>query len=363
MTDQKTQARRAIKTPAETARLTVQRIRAMAKNKHRAMPFPVPKIDTYFMPLMPGELCGIQAQSSNYKTAFKTMWARHLAHYLAGQDRGNEVIFYADVENSVETMGINETARMSDHSVADLSRGNVRDWRKVIQAADKIAGIEIYRIAATLGQDDMPDLYLSNIYRGIKLAVDGELYDRPLMPAAIFVDYLQALPIDPEVKQGSRQIKEQRRLQVRQDVYRMRRMANHFECPVIVGIQSKQNLGGAPGPNMQIPGLYDGEETSAIAQRLDRYLSLWMPKMTHTVGDQLHHGKKINFTVEENMLWIKVLKQRGGLPSGRAWLCEIDFGSQTVSVNDERTVSSNNGTGASATPGRYKQPEDAPIRF
>ena len=27
------------------------------------------------------------------------------------------------------------------------------------------------------------------------------------------------------------------------------------------------------------------------------------------------------------------------------------------------TVSSNNGTGASATPGRYKQPEDAPIRF
>lgn len=326
-----TDARKAIHTPAETSRLTVQRIREMEQNRHRAMPLKLDKIGSYFHPIAPGELCGVLAQTSNYKTGFMTMWARDLALHLRKQGREDEVIFYVDTENTVETLGIYEAARLSDHTVADLSRGNVQDWRKVIQAADKIAGIEIYRIAATLGQDDVPDLYLSNIYRGVRLAVSGELYDRPLRPAAIFVDYLQALPLDPEVKRSTRDIEKQRRLQVREDVYRLRRMANHFGCPIIIGVQAKQHLSWHGGPNMMIPGIYDGEETSAIAQRIDRYISLWMPKMTHTVGDFIKHGT-LSFAVEENLLWIKVLKQRGGLPSGRAWKCKIDFKKQTVEV-------------------------------
>jgi hypothetical protein len=106
-------------------------------------------------------------------------------------------------------------------------------------------------------------------------------------------------------------------------------MANYFECPVIVGIQAKQHLSGNAGQNMMLPGVYDGEETSSIGQRFDRLLSLWMPKMTHTVGDWLEHGN-IRFEVDEETLWMKVLKQRGGLPSGRAWRCRIDFNQGTV---------------------------------
>lgn len=331
MTDKPIDPRRAVHTPAETARLTVQRIERMAQNKHRRIPFDLfPEIEAYFADLMPGELCGVLAQTSNYKTGLITLWERDTAHKLRAQGREDEVIFHVDTENAVETLGMMEVSRLSGHSVPDLSRGNVRDWGKVIRAADKIAGIEIYRIAASLGRDDVPDLYLSNIYRAIHHAVSGKLYDRPLKPAAIFVDYLQALPLDPEVKRSTKDLDKQRRLQVREDVYRLRRMANHFDCPVVMGVQAKQVLQWHPGPNMMIPGIFDGEETSAIAQRLDRYLSLWMPKMTHTVGDSLQHGK-VRFEVSENTLWIKVLKQRGGLPSGRAWMCSIDYDKQTIS--------------------------------
>lgn len=315
--------RAAIHTPAETARLTVQRIQDMEQSRHRAMPFFVDKIRGYFADLMPGDTCGVLAQTSNFKTGAMTIWERQLAAYLRNQGRENEVIFHVDVENTVEALGMSEAARLSRHTVADLSRGNVHNWAAVIQAADAIAGIEVYRIADRLGKDDIPDLYLSNIYRAIDYAVSGKLYDRPLKPAAIFIDYLQALPLDPEVKRSTSDIEKQRRLQVREDLYRIRRMGNYFSCPVIVGIQAKQHLAGNSA-GTAMPGVYDGEETSAIAQRLDRLVSLWMPKMTHTLGDTIRLGTN-SYDVTETLLLVKVLKQRGGLPSGRAWVCNIDY--------------------------------------
>lgn len=317
-------ARMAVYTPPEASTYGVERIQLMEQQRHRAMPIDIPEVGQYLAPLMPGEICAVVAQSSNGKSTFMNIWEHQLASYLKRQGRTNEVIFHIDAETTIEGLAIQEIARYSSHTVADLSRGNVRDWSEVFQAAARIADIDIYRIGGSLGRDAMPDLYLSNIYRAIDFANRGELTGESLQPAAIFVDYLQALPIDPEVKQGSPEMKNQRRLQVREDVYRLRRMAAHFQCPVVVGVQAKQELSGAPGANMLIPGLYDGEETSSIAQRFDRIVSLWMPKMTHTIGQSLKHGD-IRFDVTEDLMWVKVVKQRGGLPSGRAWPCAVDF--------------------------------------
>ena len=73
-----------------------------------------------------------------------------------------------------------------------------------------------------------------------------------------------------------------------------------------------------------IPGIYDGEESSAIGQRSDRIIQLWMPKMTHTIGSTINYNG-MSFLVEEDLIFIKVGKQRGGLPSGKTWQCKIDF--------------------------------------
>jgi hypothetical protein len=322
--------RGAVFTPAETSALGVERVKEMEANRYRAMPLDIEAIGAYLAPLMPGDLCAVQAQTSNYKSGFINAWEHMLAKHLFEQGREDEIIIHVDTESTIEGLAIQEIARGSDHTVADLSRGNVRDWGKVIMAAGKLAGINIYRIGAALGRDDMPELYLSNIYRAIKYATDGELIGRKLTPACIFVDYLQALPIDPETKTASK--KDQRRLQVREDVYRLRRMASFFQCPVVVGVQAKQNLSGHAGPNMRIPGTYDGEETSSIAQRFDRIVSLWMPKTTHTVGEMLSH-RSLTFDVDEDLIWLKVNKQRGGLPAGRAWACRVDYGTNKIRVD------------------------------
>jgi hypothetical protein len=110
-------------------------------------------------------------------------------------------------------------------------------------------------------------------------------------------------------------------------------MTRFTDCPIVVGVQAKQSLNGHTGANMLIPGVYDGEETSSIAQRFDRVISLWMPKTTHTVGDTLNH-KGLSFEVTEGLIWIKVNKQRGGLPAGRSWRCEIDYTTNTISPLD-----------------------------
>lgn len=322
--------RSAVFAPAETAAFGLEYIQSIEKNKHRAMPLDIPQIGDYFAPLMPGQICGVLAQTHNGKSAFVAMWEDLLATYLRTASREDEIIIHIDTEASIEELSIQEMARGNSHSVADLSRGNIRDWQELVWAADKIAGINIYRIAASLGRDDMPDLHLSNIYRSIDYIVSGKLHDRPLKPAAIFVDYLQALPLDPEVKQGAK-MKDQRRLQVREDVYRLKRMATHFFCPAITAIQAKQTLGGTTGPNMMIPGIYDGEETSSIAQRFTRLLGLWMPKTTHTVGQKIKHGS-IEFDVTEDTQWVRVLKQQGGLPSGRSWRCRVDFKKNRLTV-------------------------------
>ena len=117
---------------------------------------------------------------------------------------------------------------------------------------------------------------------------------------------------------------EQRRLQVRSDIYRLRQAALQFNCPVIVAVQAKQNLEGTYG-NSRIPGIYDGEESSSIGQRCDRIIQLWMPKMTHPLGEELKLNDHQTITVTKELLLVKVGKQRGSLPSGMTWRCQVDF--------------------------------------
>src|SRR5262249_3509270 len=120
--------------------------------------------------------------------------------------------------------------------------------------------------------------------------------------------------------------------------------AGMFRCGAWVAVQAKQHLSGAPSDIIQLPGIYDGEETSAIAQRPDRVLTQWMPKMTRPLNSIFQWGDQA-VRVEENLLYLKVDKQRGGLPSGRTWKCRINFENGMIAPeacqSDTEPVSSN----------------------
>ncbi len=313
----------AVYTPQTASQYGLEAIRRVRENKMRGANMFLPgDISAYFAPLLPGQVCVIQAQTSNYKSGFIHAWERGLAQQLMDEGRDDEAIIHVSVEENVEEQVFLELGRETGDEIGKLARGEVQDWSKLEAAAVKIGTIPIYRIGDSLARgEDLPDLYISNMVRAIFTLTRGTITPDPIKPAAIFFDYLQAFPIDPEVKRAA--FEEQRRLQVREDFFRIRQAAYYFNCPVFVAAQSKQKLAKEP-KELQIPGIYDIEESSSVAQRADRIISLCLPARSKEVGDWVSVKGK-NLQVTNNMLVMKICKQRGGLPAGESWLMEVDF--------------------------------------
>lgn len=323
-----------IYTPAEVSAYTSEHVASLEKRKERAVEFPIKLIGKdYFAPVLAGQLVAIIAQTSQYKSGFMHFWERTLANQLMADGRDDEVIVHVSVEEVVEEQGMLYLSIESGESVDDLARGNIQDWGKLRQAAIRVGTIPIYRIGDSIARaEDYPELYLSNLIKAIQYLESKSkesnkrlFSDRQLKISAIFVDYLQALPFDPQHRTPGN---DQRRLQVRDDIYRLRQASALFDCPVIVNVQAKQELGHA-AENWRMPGVFDGEETSSIGQRADRIIQLWMPKMTHSIGSNIKHAGH-EFRVDENLIFLKVGKQRGRLPSGRTWKCRVDFDKNTI---------------------------------
>ena len=285
-----------------------------------------PAVKDYFAPLLPWEICAVQAQTSNGKTMFTNFWERQVAAQLKRQGR-DEIIVHVSLEESIEAMAFAEYGRVLKQKPADFARGSFTDWAKMLWAKSELDGVPVWRIADSADRaEDAPEMTLSNIYRAIRELICGNITGDAWTPAVVIVDYLQALPIDPEVKKA--QHHEQRRLQVASDVFRLRDMTKHLKCPIIVPLQAKQDLAGE-NPPYKIPGMYDGLETSAIATRFDRMISLWMPKTSYTIGSTVSNKDgSTHLTIAEDQAFLKVNKQRGGLPAGLVWELKIDYQEQ-----------------------------------
>lgn len=323
---------RAIYTPSEVATYGKRAIEDIRQNQERALKFFIPGIDDYFAPVLPGQVVGVIAQTSNYKTGFIYAWEEFAAKQLEAEGRTDEIIIHVSVEETIEEQAYLLLGIETGEDAGDLAQGQVQDWDRLEEAAVKIGTIPIYRIGDSLARaDEFHNLYLSNMARAIMYLRD-EILEGKKKIAAIFWDYLQAFPFDPEIKrEGNREA--QRRLQVREDIYRLKRAHAVLKCPGVVAVQAKQILSDAPSKSMYIPGKYDGEESSAIGQRLQRVISLWMPKMNWPVGSKVSYGD-LEYKVDENLLWVKVCKQQGRLPSGRTWPCRVDFQRNRILVNE-----------------------------
>lgn len=319
----------AIYTPNQVASYGLKAIEAARDNKARGLRLGIEQIDGYFAPLMPGQVCAVIAQTSHYKSGMLHFIEHNAAQQLVDEKRDDEILIHVSVEECVEEQAFLEFGRLSGEDAGALARGHVQNWDLLKSSVVRVAGIPIYRIGDSLARaEDMPNLYMSNMIRAIRELVENVLDWRPKI-AGLFFDYLQAFPIDPEIRnETSRDA--QRRLQVRQDFFRLRQAAAYFICPVFIAVQAKQHLEGA-NPPIMLPGIYDGEESSSIAQRSDRIVTLWMPKQTNLVGSTINSGATW-FTVAEDMLFVKIAKQRGGLPSGKSWPCKIDFRTNTITV-------------------------------
>ena len=284
-------------------------------------------IGEYIAPLLPWEAIALQAQTHNGKTFFFDWLERETAKHLSAVGQEGDIVHISH-EESIEAMAFTEYGRLLDVLPARLARGEFKDLAKLEVAMQTIDRSRIWRIADSAGMDDEGEdkqslLTLSNVERLLTGMQEGQIADKRKV-RLIVDDYLQAHPIDQENSKHE----DKRRLQVRADVYKIRKMAKKLISPILVGIQCKQKLEGANPPYL-IPGMYDGEETSSIAQRFDRIISLWMPKNDYPVGSAQYSGsgaaRERAFDVVEEMVFCKVNKQRGGLPAGKTFELRMDF--------------------------------------
>lgn len=310
-------------TPHEVGMAGLKAAKRAAEFKDVAIPLRVrgSEISNYFAPLLPWEICAIQAQTHNGKTMFSNWWERDVVAYLNEQGQEGDIV-HVSHEESIEAMAFTEYGRLLDVLPAKLARGEFADIGKLEFAMKQIDACRIWRIAESAERaEDETDLTISNVYRALLAMQTGKIAEARKIRLVAW-DYLQANPIDLEVKLTAADA--QRRLQVRNDVYRLRKMTVHLKAPILVNVQCKQELKGN-NPPYEIPGIYDGEETSSIAQRFDRMISLWMPKTSRPPGTSVTYNGTPVFTVAENQVFAKVNKQRGGLPSGQTFELKVDY--------------------------------------
>lgn len=322
-----------IYTPSETSTIGIETSKKVSTYSDFGIPLGIEGIDGYFAPVMPGQLAVIIGQTSHYKSGLISFLAEKAASYISEVGRDNKVpaIVYISTEDFIEEQAYTAFARNGRESVRGLASGTILDMKALEQTAIRVAGIPIYRIGLSFARPAVfyEQLYLSNLVRAIDVIAEK----RDIR--GIFVDYLQALPIDPEVYTA--EISQQRRLQVRRDIYRLKQAAAYYKAPVWVAVQAKQEM-SSMASQIKLPGIYDGEESSSIAQRADRAISIWLPKMHYLPGHQLRLGEN-QLTVTEDMLLMKVAKQRGSFPSGRVWICKVDYEHGTIRVDNDALAS------------------------
>jgi replicative DNA helicase len=263
----------------------------------------IPVLDNYMIPARPGELITVMGMSSNYKSGFMQYWARHTAEEIMSEGLDNECVVYVTWEQSIEEMLAFDLAFTARLSATDVVQGKVSDEeleRLRSDVGSRRAVTPVYLIGHSVQEEKRrPRMQLTAVGQALEY-IKGEFGVRP---RAIFLDYLQRI----SAEQG-----EDRRMQVFHIVDRCKDMSLAMGCPVILGCQAGRQV---YGEKWGVPGMADGLECSNIEHSTDKMYGLWMPKTSYEVGTRLD-TKEQSLTVTENLLIVKVLKQKLG-PAGR----------------------------------------------
>ena len=267
-------------------------------------------LDEYFLPARPGELITVMGMTSNYKSGLMQYWARHTAGEIVNERLVDECVVYVTWEQAIEEMVAFDLAFTARLSATDVVQGKVSDaemerLRAVI--GPKRAMTPLYLIGHSLSEErKRPRLSLSAVAQAMQMLKS----EYGVRPRAIFLDYLQK--IEPE--EG-----EDRRMQVFYAVERCKDMALAMACPVVLGCQANREVYKEANG---MPAVDSGLESSNIEHGSDKIVGVWYPIRKYDAGKAIELGTK-RLTVTENLLMLKVLKQKIG-PAGRTFPLYVD---------------------------------------
>ena len=236
--------------PADASDQAIAYLRWISANKHRAIALGFPELSGYLADVMPGHIAMIQGQTHMGKTLVLNHIARFNLDRMAKEKQtdGKRVIPYISIEENLQEMTLKELSWRYNLPMEKLSRADVDLDDVAVKAGKLVREFPLVRIAADMMDGSSPPMPLSVIHKSLQ-----ELTGMGKEIVAIIVDYLHALPLDPDNKRmRSLGSDGQRKMQVRDDVYRLREMGNEFRCPIFVGGQCKAVLEHSPGRGISI---------------------------------------------------------------------------------------------------------------
>lgn len=297
-TTQNTNPQDIIYTPSDIVTLGLNYLDERKRNKFHGLPLGIKKIDADFIPALPGELTTIIGRPGNGKTGFMMRWARWRADKIRAAGELNRVVVYVTLEQSIEELQAFDLAADTGINVEVMARGTMTDAQReqISVVANQRYKKPLYLIGHSLERRKRrPVLNIDTI--ALALAQIETMHDEQMAIDAVFVDYLQRIPIPP----GS----ESKTIGLDDILNRLKDGCLAFGCPFVVGVQAKREVDAY---KVQVPEMSDGQWTSAIEQVSDKSFSVTRPRKYRNEGEEFD-----GFIVQgDNQMVVKLLKQKMG---------------------------------------------------
>lgn len=296
--------------PAQVARVGTANIEYRVRNKNEGVPFYVPKVDTDFLPMLPGEMLTIIARPGHLKTATMMRWARQRATFLQTNGILNRVVVYLTYEQHTEELHSFFVAAECGISVDLMARGQLDEAQ-----LEMVRDYGVRRAAVPLWfmghsqerRKKRPRIDLESVSASLRRIENWEQDgQRDLKIDMLFVDYLQRIPFVGN--------QESKIIGTDDNLNRLKDIGLAFSCPLVVGVQARREVDKY---NPQIPEMGDGAWCSGIEQISDKIFACVRPiKYVKKLGDMF--GKTI--VDNENQMLLVCWKQKMGDAPKFWWL-------------------------------------------
>lgn len=256
------------------------------ENQALAMPFHVEGLEDRVPPQYPGELAIYEARSHHGKSTALRDAAFKAQKRI--EDSDQFFVGMVSLEDTSETTAAKQVAKY----------GNPLEYQD-----DQFIFVGN---SFNMSMEDMGELNVGNIIRALDYGI--EQFPAKKGYSAVFLDYAQIIPPDPERRMMTNN--DQKRLQVADDVRRLFHAAKHFKCPV--GLASQALIKGQRDnytTKMKIPGAADMAETGELYSIPDIVYAYWQPKHDHPIGSRVEEGGW-GFEVTPNLCFVRILKRR-----------------------------------------------------
>lgn len=290
--------------PNDVSKLALAELKTRRENPGAGVRTHITSLDETVIPLRPGDLVIIMANSSHGKTSLMQYILRQEAKKIIEKraEPEKEIVVFVTWETAVEELGMYDISSYTKIPSDKLYQGNVSgdDWKNLETAAFKRSTMPVWVIGHSIARrKKRPSLTMSNVLESLWYI--EETFG--LHPTLICLDYLQEM--EPEIR-------DTRRLQIFDCMSRSKDTALAMGCPVLLGCQAKREV---LERDWKLPRMSDGEETSAIEHTADKVISLWYPKMTEDTDEPLGNT---GIDITNQLMIVGLMKQRYG-PAGQWW--------------------------------------------